>query len=64
MFTCNLHSLVHFLKLRLHEGAQYEIRQYARGMLTLGLPHFPVSLQAWSDIHFPKELEQRTATPQ
>nr|AIA19011.1 Thymidylate synthase complementing protein [uncultured bacterium] len=46
MFTCNLHSLMHFLKLRLHEGAQYEIRQYALGMLELATPHFPVSLQA------------------
>lgn len=52
MFTCNLHSLVHFLKLRLHEGAQHEIRQFALGMLELATPHFPVSLKAWKDIHF------------
>lgn len=57
MFTCNLHSLVHFLKLRLHEGAQYEIRQYALGMLELAKPHFPVSLQAWHDIHFAKVMK-------
>jgi len=51
MFTCNLHSLMHFLQLRLHEGAQYEIRQYALGMLELATPHFPVSLQAWRELH-------------
>lgn len=47
IFTCNLHSLMHFLKLRLHEGAQFEIRVYAQGMLKLALPHFPASLEAW-----------------
>lgn len=47
IFTCNLHSLMHFLKLRTHEGAQWEIRMYALGMLRLALPHFPVALGAW-----------------
>ncbi len=49
IFTCNLHSLMHFLRLRLHAGAQYEIRRYAQAMLTLALPHFPVSLGAWKE---------------
>jgi len=47
IFTCNLHSLMHFLKLRMHAGAQFEIRAYAYGMLHLATPHFPVSLGAW-----------------
>jgi thymidylate synthase (FAD) len=47
IFTCNLHSLMHFMQLRLHAGAQYEIRQYALGMLKMALPHFPLSLEAW-----------------
>ena len=47
IFTCNLHSLMHFLRLRLHPGAQYEIRCYAQGMLTLAQEHFPASLRAW-----------------
>jgi thymidylate synthase (FAD) len=51
IFTCNLHSLVHFLTLRLHPGAQREIRVYALAMLKLARPHFPVSLQAWIDAH-------------
>lgn len=51
IFTCNLHSLMHFLTLRLHEGAQYEIRVFALGMLKLALPHFPATLQAWKNKH-------------
>lgn len=47
IFTCNLHSLMHFIKLRLHAGAQWEIRTFAKGMLELAQPHFPVSLAAW-----------------
>jgi thymidylate synthase (FAD) len=51
IFTCNLHSLMHFLRLRLHAGAQYEIRQYALGLLELALPHFPISLGLWYKKH-------------
>jgi len=51
IFTCNLHSLMHFLKLRLAEGAQWEIRVYAQGMLKLAMPHFPVALGAWACKH-------------
>lgn len=59
IFTCNLHSLMHFLQLRLHAGAQYEIRQYALGMLHLALPHFPMSLGAWKQI-YGKDLNMDT----
>lgn len=51
IFTCNLHSLMHFLKLRLAEGAQWEIRVYAEAMLKLAMPHFPVALGAWARVH-------------
>lgn len=51
IFTCNLHSLTHFLKLRLDPGAQFEIRQFAHGMLDLAHPHFPVSLSAWKEAY-------------
>jgi len=59
IFTCNLHSLIHFLKLRLHIGAQEEIKVYAKAMLKLALPHFPASLGAWRDCHMP-ELDLNT----
>lgn len=51
IFTCNLHSLMHFMQLRLHVGAQYEIRQYALGMLKMAVPHFPLSLEAWKKMY-------------
>lgn len=47
IYTCNLQSLMHFLKLRLHPGAQFEIRNFAQGLLALALPHFPISLSEW-----------------
>ena len=51
IYTCNLHSLMHFLKLRLNPGAQHEIRAYAEGLLQLAQPHFPISLAAWRKFH-------------
>lgn len=60
IFTCNLLSLMNFLRLRLAHGAQYEIRCYAAAMLNLALPHFPVSLGAWKEKHIPEELDTFT----
>lgn len=51
IYTVNLHSLMHFLKLRLPSDAQPEIRSYAQGLLELAMPHFPVSLDAWTKKH-------------
>jgi len=44
--TVDLHNLAHFLKLRLHEHAQYEIRVYAQAMLELIEPVAPVAVAA------------------
>lgn len=44
--TVDLHNLAHFLKLRLHEHAQYEIRVYAQAMLDLIEPVVPVAVAA------------------
>lgn len=60
IFTCNLHSLTHFLKLRLHAGAQYEIREYAKGLLMLALPHFPESLGIWQQTYVPELKDEFT----
>lgn len=51
IFTCNLHSFMNFLTLRLKSDAQYEIRVYAQGMLELAQPHFEVSLGEWKRIN-------------
>jgi flavin-dependent thymidylate synthase len=43
--TVNLHNLFHFLRLRLHEHSQYEIRVYAQAMLQLIEPIVPVAVE-------------------
>jgi len=45
--SVNLHNLFHFLRLRLHEHAQYEIRVYAEAMLKLIEPIVPVATAAF-----------------
>ena len=45
--TVDLHNLMHFLKLRLHEHSQYEIRVYAEAMLELIRPIVPVAVAAF-----------------
>lgn len=47
IYTCNMHSLMHFLKLRLGSGAQSYIRAYAKALLALAMPHFPITFEAW-----------------
>lgn len=47
--TVDLHNLFHFLKLRLHEHAQYEIRVYAEAMLALIRPIVPISVAAFEE---------------
>ncbi len=47
IFTCNLHSLMHFLTLRLNKAAQYEIRQFALGMLAFASQAFPIAIEEW-----------------
>lgn len=44
--TGNLRNIVHFLKLRLHEGAQKEVRDIANDMLNIIKDHFPIATEA------------------
>jgi thymidylate synthase (FAD) len=44
--TVDLHNLANFLRLRLHEHAQYEIMVYAEAMLKLIEPIVPVAVAA------------------
>lgn len=44
--TVDLHNLMHFIKLRLHPHAQYEIQVYASAMLELIQPIVPVTVEA------------------
>jgi len=45
----DLHNLFHFLALRLHPHAQYEMRQYAKAIFALIQPIVPVSCQAFAE---------------
>lgn len=47
--TVDLHNLFHFLRLRLHEHAQYEIRIYAEAMLKLIEEKVPVAVGAFKE---------------
>lgn len=47
--TVDLHNLFHFLRLRLHEHSQYEIRVYAEAMLQLIEPIVPVAVREFKN---------------
>jgi len=51
IYTCNLRSLMHFLELRLHQGAQKEIQLFAHALLHRALAHFPIALAEWKVLH-------------
>lgn len=50
-WTCNLRSLLHFVKLRDHKDAQYEIRQYAQSLLKQAKRIFPVTINIWENLN-------------
>lgn len=54
--TIDLHNLMHFLRLRLHEHAQYEIRVYAEAMLELITPIVPVSMEVFEEIYCQQKI--------
>ena len=45
--TVNLHNLLKFVSLRLHEGAQWEIQQVAKACLEIVKEHFPHSVESY-----------------
>ena len=45
--TVNLHNLLKFVSLRIHEGAQWEIQQVAHACLLVAQKHFPHSVEAY-----------------
>jgi thymidylate synthase (FAD) len=50
-WTCNLRSFLHFVKLRDHENAQWEIQQYAKVMLEQVENIFPETIKIWKEIN-------------
>ena len=49
--TVNLHNLLKFVSLRVHEGAQWEIQQVAKACLQVAKQHFPHSVKAYAKKH-------------
>ena len=49
--TVNLHNLLKFVSLRVHEGAQWEIQQVAKACLQVAKQYFPHSVQAYAKKH-------------
>lgn len=47
--TVDLHNLMHFLRLRIHPHAQYEIRVYAEAMLEIVRTVCPISVAAFCE---------------
>ena len=45
----DLHNLLHFIRLRIEEGAQYEIREYARALLEIVRQWVPYTYEAFYD---------------
>jgi len=45
--TVNLHNLLKFVSLRIHEGAQWEIQQVAKACLDIVRQHFPHSVESY-----------------
>jgi thymidylate synthase (FAD) len=50
-WKCDLHNILHFLGLRMHEHAQKEIREFATAMFELVKWIVPIAAQAFLDYH-------------
>ena len=45
--TANLHNILKFIALRVHDGAQWEIQQVAKACLAIAKKHYPISVSAF-----------------
>jgi thymidylate synthase (FAD) len=48
-WKCDIHNILHFLKLRMHSHAQKEIQSYAESIYTLLREKFPLTFEAFED---------------
>lgn len=49
VWTVSLQALLHFIDLRDHDGAQWEIRQYAKAVVELIIDIVPYTMEAWQN---------------
>jgi len=47
--TVDIHNLLKFIDLRIHEGAQWEIQEVAKACLKIVSNFFPITVQAWKE---------------
>jgi thymidylate synthase (FAD) len=50
--TCNLSNLLKFVDLRIHEGAQVEIQEVAKAILTITKQLYPITVGAYEKAKF------------
>lgn len=60
--TCNARSLMHFLRLRAAEDAQWEIQEYARAMETLFQQQMPITAEEFRRLSSATTLSPSLAT--
>jgi thymidylate synthase (FAD) len=48
-WKCDIHNILHFLRLRMHSHAQKEIQIYAESIYTLLRERFPLTFEAFED---------------
>lgn len=48
-WKCDVHNLLHLLKLRVDRHAQQEIRDFANAIYEMVKPFFPLTFKAWED---------------
>jgi len=53
--TANLNNILKFVSLRIHEGAQWEIQQLAKGMLEIMEELYPITVKSWKNNHQQEE---------
>jgi thymidylate synthase (FAD) len=56
-WTTDLHNLMHFLRLRLHEHAQWETRQYAEAIVPMAKALAPYAMEAFEDFILSGEMK-------
>ena len=57
--TTSLHNALNFCRLRLHEGAQWEIQKVAESMIKIMKNLWPVTIESWIDNLKDDELKKK-----
>lgn len=58
--TVDLHNLLHFIGLRIHSHAQYEIRVYAEQILSIISYVVPITVKHWRSLYLDNQITEST----